>query len=491
MVLDRHTESAYVDDALLLMGRSFTQLGRHADANSSFRRLLERFPESELVPWAQLELVRSERLLGDYLAAQAALGALIEDSGGIDPAEILYERGLIDLGRGEHRAAVASLRELLHEHPAFARERRVALSFADAELAAGEYDAAIEAYGAYRSEAADPAQREQVALKVARALSIVGRESEAMATYEAVLQDNPPDSVRGLVHAERGELHAAAERWEAAGSDFRRAAEIAPGTAAASRATLSRARIEWHVSGRREPALEILLDAFLHSPTSAWGDSARAEARALARIVHYQRIIDGEEVVAGLDDAALVRSTALYRLAEEVRETEKDPLGAARIFDRIVEEYPDSPWAPKALLASGLLARASGAVPEGDARLERLMAWLPDHPATDSARRALGRPVPERSRGFYAEPEILVTLVAALPPPKDPMIAIVDQLDRYSASRGAVARRGGVDRPGSEQEIPPEEIPPGEVPPGEGPPVVRPRIPKEPQEPQSQTGARP
>src|SRR5687767_772340 len=229
VVLDRHADSKYVDDALLLMGRSFSQLGRYDDASASFQRLIERFPESELAPTARLELARSQRLLGDHAAAQMALGALVEDPGGVDPAEILYERGLIALGRDDHTAAIGALRELLQEHPGFARERQVALRFADAELAAGEYDAAIEAYEAYRSEAVDPIQRERITLKMARALSIAGRESDAIATYEDLLEQSLPDSLRALAHAERGELFRAAQRWDEAEADFRRAAELVLG----------------------------------------------------------------------------------------------------------------------------------------------------------------------------------------------------------------------------------------------------------------------
>src|SRR5688572_4453423 len=72
VVLDRHADSKYVDDALLLMGRSFSQLGRYDDASASFQRLIERFPESDLAPSARLELARSERFLGNYDAAQIA-----------------------------------------------------------------------------------------------------------------------------------------------------------------------------------------------------------------------------------------------------------------------------------------------------------------------------------------------------------------------------------------------------------------------------------
>lgn len=453
VMLGRHGDSSYADDALLLMGKSFLQLGRYADASVTFRRLVERFPESDLVPEARLGLVRSDRTLGDYAGARAALSMLVETAGDrLDPAELLYERGLIELGIGEHKPAVATLQQLLREHPAFARRHDVALRFADAELAAGEYMAAIDAYTAYRDEASDPSQRRRLSLKVARAMALAGRDEDAIATFGDLLDRTPSDSLAAAVLVERGELYAAAGRWEAADADFRRVVQLAPGTPVASRATLRRARIQWHEGGDRETALETLLDAFLHAPLSAWGDSARSEARALERILHYQRIAEGREVVAGLDDPALVRSTALYRLAEEVLEAEHDPAGAAATFGRLVEQYPSSPWTPNALLAEGMLWIEGGKAAEGEAAFRRLVAQHPDHPAADSARRALGLPVPERPAAFYTEPPVLAALAAALPPSEDPMVRIVDQLDRYTrrAGSGPAARGGMAATPGGQ-----------------------------------------
>ncbi len=459
------------------MGRSFMALGRYVDAAVTLRRLVDRFPDSALAPTARIELVRSLRLGEDYVAAQAAMGLVRENPEGIDPSDILYERALIALGRGEHEQAFDLLRELLREDPGYAREHRVALRFADEELEAGRYDAAVDAYRTYRDETADPAREEEVTLKIARALARAGREREAIAAYEDLLAGALPDTVQARIYAERGALYAELERWDDATADLKRAAELAPGTLTASQATLGRARIAWRVRGQREAALEVFLDAFLHAPRSAFADSARTSARAVARILHFQRLADGGVVVAGLDDPALVRSTALYRLAEEVRESEKDPEGSVEIFDSLIERFPDSPWTPRALLASGLLLRETGATDEGNARLERLIGTRPDDPAADSARLLLGEPLPERPEHFYDESQELERLVAALPDLQDPMVAIADQMDRYVTRQEPAIRGGlnrGLDRPtggnatGAEPVPPRQEPLPGdrELPPG-------------------------
>lgn len=455
-MLRRYQDSEYADDALHLMARSFLRLGRYADAAAAFERFVARFPDHERVPSARLDLARTKRLAGNATGAEAALAALAEAGEPGLEAEILHERALVALASGDNRAAVERFGALLERHPEYAHRARVAMRFADAELAIGEVDAALEVYTRHRDRAVDPAEKREAGLKMARALVAAGRADEALEVYDSLLEEGLPDSFAALVHVERGEVLVDQEKWAEAESTFRRAAEVAPGTPPASRATLGRGRIAWRVEGDREAALEILLDAFLHAPTSAWGDSARTAARHVSEILHYQRLAEGREEVPSVDDPALVRSTALYRFGEEVLDAEEDPAAAAAIFERLVEEHPDSPWWPRALLSAGLLRRASGEVDQGDALLRRLVEVAPESPEADSARRALGAPVPDRPEGFYGARPVLVTVARALPVPPDPMTRISDQLDRYATRREARGREG-VERPTEGIRTPPGE----------------------------------
>lgn len=484
IVLSRYGDSDYADDALLLLGESLYRLGSYADAGATFRSYLTSFPDGEGAGRARLGLVRSERQRGEYDAAGAALAPLLlTEVEGADQADLLYEKALIELGTGSHAAAVATFRNLLERYPSFARQRQVAVRFADAELAAGEYDVALEAYSAFRDGAGDPLQRRELALRIARALSLAGRRADALAAYGDVLAADLPDTLAADVQTERGDLFAADSSWAEAQAAYSRAAELAPGTAVASRATLRRGRIEWLIQGEREAALDILLDAFLHSPLSAHGDSARSEARALARVIHYDDLASGRQVVAGIDDVSLARSTALYRYGEEVLDAESDPASAAEAFLRLADAYPDSPWRSRALLAAGLLERRRGAEARGMASLQAVIELHPDTPEADSARRAMGLPVPERPADFYLAAPELVTLATALPKVEDPMVRIVDQLDRYVTRRPDPREERLEDRRPPEPGSPAAErepSAPGE-PPGErvGEP---PRVPVDPQE---------
>jgi hypothetical protein len=124
------------------------------------------------------------------------------------------------------------------------------------------------------------------------------------------------------------------------------------------------------------------------------------------------------------------------------------------MFWQLVERYPESPWRPWAILASGLLLSEAGdggsaapAYGTGVARLLELVDADPDHPSADSARRALGLEVPERPSDFYATDPTLAALSRVMPPTNDPMLGIEDQMDRYGARSRARAPVG---------EVPPE-----------------------------------
>jgi TolA-binding protein len=484
IILARDPGSRYADDALLLLGKSLARLERHEDAVSAFRRFVERFPDSDAAAEARLRMARSERLGGDAQTARVELAPLVDAGDGELSLEVLYERAMLDLSTGEHDRAVEAFRTLLQESPEFSSEHRVALAFAEAELAAGNYDAALDAYGAYGAGTTDPVARRGLALRVARALALADRTEEALSTFDGILADGPSDTLAARIHLERGEILSATGEAARAGEEYAQVARLAAGTGVAAQATLQRGRLAWE-AGRRDEALEVLLDAFLHAPTTAWADSARAEARAVARVIHYERLAEGDEAVSSIGEPGLARSTALYRLAEEVLLSEADPTAAAELFGRLAERYAESPWRPRALLARGMLA-PEGSDPVGEDALRELIGQYPDTPEADSARRLLGEPVPERPEDFYASPPQLASLVSALPDAADPMLRISDQLDRYAAARAAREgqevpmirdreRQGALRPPGRPGEGGTEEETgaPGEIEEPEGPPGAR------------------
>lgn len=451
IVLRRYGDSGYADDALLLMGRSFVRLGRHGDAAVAFEKLLARFPDSEFAPRARLELARSRRIVGDPLAARATLAPLVDGAPGDLEAEVLHERALIAVAAGEHEEAVRRFEALLERDPGYARRGDTMLRFADILYGAGRVEDALDTYARHRELADDPRVRRRAGMRIAEAMAGQGRTEEASEVYATLLEESPSDSISAAVHLARGLVAEAGGRFEDAVADYRKVKGLWPGSELASRAALHEGQIAWQVEKRREESLHIFLDAFLHAPLSAYADTSRTMARGVAEVIHLRSLARGPgELEPGLS------ATAEYRLAEEILLQEEDPAAAVEAYERVVDAYPDSPWAPRAMLAIGVLEGRLGRVEEGRRWLEELIQHHPDSPEADSARLQLGRLVPERDAGFYADAGELVRLGGALPPAEDPMRLVVNELDRYAGRRSAaVVQRG----PTADRATPADSIP--------------------------------
>jgi len=77
-LLQMYPNSKYVDDALLLLGKSHYYRSEYAKARRRLNYLLTRFPESELVPQGQLWLAKVDIGERRFKSAESSLNALIE-----------------------------------------------------------------------------------------------------------------------------------------------------------------------------------------------------------------------------------------------------------------------------------------------------------------------------------------------------------------------------------------------------------------------------
>jgi tetratricopeptide (TPR) repeat protein len=103
-------------------------------------------------------------------------------------------------------------------------------------------------------------------------------------------------------------------------------------------------------------------------------------------------------------------------------------------YERLVFEYPNTIWTPKAVLNMGLLSAELGDTNRFRQSLELVVTNFPETRYADQARLKLGLPVPERQAGFYLDE------LAAYSPPR---------ITRRVAEIGAAGAAGGA-APGHE-----------------------------------------
>lgn len=223
----------FADDAAFGLGWVAVGRGDHGAAARAFAAVLERFPGSPLAPQARLELGRALYLGGQAAEAARALEPLLAD--GVPPAvrqpaqELL---GLSALATGKGEAAVQALQQA---RAAAVPADRARLSFALGEALADlqRWDEALAAYDAVPDDA-PPELRGDARYGACFALHALGRHQESIARAEAVLALAPPHRLAGEALLAWAENLFALRQYDAAEAAYRKV-EALPAQQAAAR----------------------------------------------------------------------------------------------------------------------------------------------------------------------------------------------------------------------------------------------------------------
>ena len=330
----RHPRSKYVEQALVYKGIALARLGQCPAAVTPLGRASVLELEGEIAEEASLALGRCQLELGDPGAAGLAFARLLEseDEGRQREARVLYGRALRQSGRPDE--ALAMLEGV--QDPRVPGERLLALAAADhGDEALRLTDSLLEVNDSARVWDS--------------VIGVVGRSNPPLASALVDRLGQRP-STHPVLHAQR--LLDDAARLQPVDSAraverLRAARRVGEGTDRGHRAELRLIRME--VARAATPAdLGPLLDT-LGRLSAAQSDVA-AEARLLAATAGAVRAA-ADSSAPGVAQGDL----RLFLAGETARDSLRAPALAASLFRRLVETWPESPYAPKALLAGQVL----------------------------------------------------------------------------------------------------------------------------------------
>ncbi len=335
----RHPDSKYVDEALVLKGLALSRLRQCPAAVAPLGRLSLLPAEAEVTEEASLALARCQLELGDPAGAEVRVARIAESEDAVRrrEARLLRGRALRRLGRADE--AVAALEGL--PGPRAADERLLALAeahrskdalaLADTLLATRDSTARWDTVAAAVGRA-DPAIATSLVDRIGRRQDI-RPPVRAQLLYEDAVRVAAVDSARGDAR-----LRAVAALEESGGYGERARILL-------TRHRLSRAR----VTADLVPALKAL------------DERVAARGPASGEAGQLRQLVAG--VLTAADSAAAGAAQADLRLflaAETARDSLAAPVLAASLFRTLVEGMPDSPYAPKAILAGRALDPAWG-----------------------------------------------------------------------------------------------------------------------------------
>jgi TolA-binding protein len=348
-VLDRWPDADEADDALYgrLVIAEQEQNTKHAESLAS--ELVRRFPNSPHLAAVQLTQARLLVMRQDYAAAEPILTALVA-ADGANRDQGRYLLGLALLSQGKHEAALTAIE---------------AIETPSAELAAP--------------------------VREVRAATLMGlaRYEDAVPLLEQLLADAPDESGKNrwrthliVAHYKLGDLDAAAGQLDQLPVGALEQADAASAALAvaelAYRAGNHALAKKWFTALAQDPA-----------------DPA-VRTSALAGLAWTQLAVDGpaesaatfERVLRDYSDSPLAAEAAMMRGQALAQQGEHNAALAA--YRLVIDKHTESPQLPAALLAAGRLYDSLDQDHEAAELLARLVSDFPDFAQRDTAIYALG-----------------------------------------------------------------------------------------------------
>ncbi len=377
-------DSKWVDDALLLMGRSAYEKGDYSTALRKFDEILTIFPDSDLAARARLEKGRTLIATRDFGPAVTELDLVAQRAGDRFRPDVLHHLGIVRQAQGDSTGALAAWTEVADRHDGSEWLGPAALAAGDLERSRGRLHQAAAFYDKVRKRGKTAEERFLGGMRKGRALEDLGETDRARATFHDVAKSAVNEERRGeALLAEAGAVAAAGDTAGAV-TKYREVLAAYPRKEAAAEAQFAIAKLKddaGDLAGARE-AYELVKEE---------GTGHEAWQRATGRITEIQQVLDLRAEVA---EEGPDRSRSRFLLAEQLLEKLGDVDGALAQYDTLATEAHRTEWGAKALYAKAwVLEHRLQRRDAADSALFRLANGYAGTEVDAFARRRLGYPV--------------------------------------------------------------------------------------------------
>lgn len=381
IVLDLHPNSKWVDDSLLLIGQSYYWRGEHREARVKFNELLDNFPDSDLrteaLYWKGLSLWGND----DISAAREILSFVSESENRFFAAQSILALADLEQSQGNHDDAKRTYLGLVDKIKDDELETRLWKGLGDTYFAKSELKNALNAYRKVLQSKPDDVTSYSTQIRIGAVLELSDDLEEALSTYKRLerskrfrLYQPKVQLLIANLYRLRGDIDGALEAYS----------EIIkrnPRTETSAEAYYQIALIEHQVRRNNEKALELFATARKERHTSDVAVKAREMETTLFQLDKFKKrgekktkrgtaalfnvaeiylfslgevdsaLTTYERVLTRADSSSVPK--ALYGMgliyADSLRNEEK----ATELFERLVQDYPITPYAVDARLRIG------------------------------------------------------------------------------------------------------------------------------------------
>ncbi len=291
-LIEYYPESNLVDDALLLIGKSYYYREEHFKSKSYLLELMTKYPQSGLIVETKLWLAKTNFALGNYSDAEEGFNDILKDDNSDKfKKETYYYLGKLFEDKEDFQNAVATYENSLHSGlEEFKEETLFAIGVNYDTM--GIYDKAAEYFQKVASANPLLEMRYQAQFRYAKVMKKMKRYDEAIALFEKMLGDEKDSNRTFSLSMEIADCLALKGDMEGAIMVYQDFAQNWKKTAYAARAYYALGKMYERDRSNYDRALESYAQVKLELARSEYADSAAVRTRDIQRLQALQQVVE-------------------------------------------------------------------------------------------------------------------------------------------------------------------------------------------------------
>ncbi len=382
-IIVTHPKSKYVDDAILLMGKSFYAKGDYELAVTKFEELQANFPKSDLNEEGQVFLAKSYLGWDKPASALTVLEAFFADK----PKSRYADQVLLLLGTSSIRiddldGAVKYLEILSKRYPNSPLRLNADIEMADLYTDKGEYEKALVIYKRLDSVKLNASDSIRYLTKLSVVYVKMGKYKDALAVIDRLKGYAIDDETRATEMLLEGESYMGTGSIEKAIDAYQSVTARYPRTQYSAEAYFHLGEIYQNSLDSLNVAKETYDQVPRQYPNSPFAQDAVRRSASITKL----QALHASLAAGGGEDPAVVR----FELAETELLQFNNHVKALEGYESVLKDFTQIPVAPKAAYAVAYIYdKVLGDRAKAEVAYQRLLRDYPDSQQAEYARKYL------------------------------------------------------------------------------------------------------
>ena len=384
-VVKYYPDSKWVDDALLLIGKSSFEKEDFTQARRKFNEILTLFPESNLTAETLVLMGRTQIEIQDYAGARETLARAEQMNKKQYRGAVAYFQGVVHEELGQEDEALVAYTNVLEKHRNTRWVTHAGMRAGDISSKRGDLAAAAEYYKRVFLRAPLPEERYRGGMRWGEVLRELGDYQASARAFRAVADRTIDTNEAGLARLEAGKALAALGNEHNALGIYDKIIKDLPRKEAAAEAQYAKAQYfdERGDLQRAHDEYELV---------SEQGTGYEAWRNANDRRLQIQKVFELRDLIA--DESAKQKEKRRFLLAEHYLEKIGDDEAALAEYSSLATDAEGSDWGARALYAQAWVYENRLDQPDtAQVLLSRLATKYTGTEVGNAARHRLGLPV--------------------------------------------------------------------------------------------------